>query len=374
MTILIVNHSDIIGYRISAQHITGDLNTPEQVLESMGAVQAQDYTASLWAVGLRCKEGTTVADIERAVNERKIARTWLMRGTIHFAAAKDIHWMMKLFAPRLLSTSRMRDRHLGLSDNVVERTKKLFYNALKKEKKLTRKEMYKVLEKGGVPSKNNLGYHMLYRAAWDGLICFGPYSGKEQTFVLMDDYIEEGNVLSAEQAKAELAKRYFTSHGPATIRDYGWWSGLTVKDAKIGIEMAGSSLREETIDGKTYYMSKKISKPDNWQSVRLLPAFDEYLVSYADREAMLGNPKMQHALNGTLKAGKVSIIHSNGIFVPVIIVDGEVVGAWSRKIVKGKMTITLKQYVKLDKDGIKEAKEEVERYGSFFGLETVVNY
>lgn len=369
-----MDYSDITGYRISAQHINGDLNSPEEVLESMGAIQAQDYNASLWAMGLRCKEGTTVADIEKAINKRKIARTWLMRGTIHFAASKDIHWMMKLFAPRLLHTAIMRDQHLGLSDKMVEKTKALFYTALKREKQLTRKEMYKVLEKVGVPSKNNLGYHMLYRAAWDGLICFGPYSGNEQTFVLMDDHIGEVRVLSSEQANAELAKRYFISHGPATIRDYVWWSGLTVKDAKAGIEKAGSSLKEEIIDGKAYYMSKKITKSDNGKSVHLLPAFDEYLVSYADREAMLGNPQMQRALNGTNKTGKAAIIHSNGIFVPVIIADGEVVGAWSRKIVKEKMTITLKQYAKLDKDGIREAKEEAERYGSFFGLETVVNY
>ena len=369
-----MDYSDITNYRISAQHINGDLNSPEQVLESMGAIQAQDYTASLWAIGLRCKEGIKAADIEKAINERRITRTWLMRGTIHFAASKDIRWMTKLFAPRLLNTSMMRDRHLGLSDNVIENTKKLFYNALKKEKQLTRKEMYNILEKGGVSSKNNLGYHMLYRAAWDGLICFGPYSGKEQTFVLMDDHIGKEYLLSAEQAQTELARQYFTSRGPATIKDYIWWSGLTVKDAKAGIENVGSDIREETIDGKTYYMSKKISKPDNEQSVHLLPAFDEYLVSYADREAMLGNPQMKRALNGTPKTRKVSIIHSNGIFVPVIVVDGEVVGAWSRKIVKNKLVITLKPYVKIDNDGIKQAKEEAKRYGNFFGFETVINY
>lgn len=369
-----MNHSDITSYRISVQHINGDLNSPEQVLEAMGAIQAQDYTASLWAIGLRCKEGITVKDIESAITEKKIVRTWLMRGTIHFAASKDVHWMMKLFAPRLLSTSRMRDRHLGLSDNLVKKTKVLFYNALKKEKQLTRKEMYKVLEKSGVPPKNNLGYHMLYRAAWDGLICFGPYSGKEQTFVLMEDHIKERHVLSTEQANTELAKRYFQSHGPATIKDYVWWSGLTVKDTKASIENLGSFLKEEVINGKLYYLPKRIPKSNNTQSVHLLPAFDEYLVGYTDREAILGNPQMQRALNGKINAGKVSIIHSNGIFLPVIVVDGEVVGTWSRKIIKDKVTLTLKQYVKLDNFEIREAKEEAEKYGSFFGLETTVNY
>ena len=132
----------------------------------MGAIQAQDYYAALWAIGLRCREGTTVKDVEDAIAKKKIARTWLMRGTLHFAASSDIHWMLRLFAPRLLKTAITRDRHLGLSDKVVEKTKVLFYNALKGGKQLTRKEMYAVLKKGGVPSNNNLGYHMLYRAAW----------------------------------------------------------------------------------------------------------------------------------------------------------------------------------------------------------------
>jgi hypothetical protein len=369
-----MDHSDLLGYRIATQHICGSLGAPEEVLDSMGAIQAQDYPASLWAIGLRCKEGTTVSDIESEIAEKRIARTWLMRGTLHFASSKDIRWMLKLFAPRLIHTAMMRDQHLGLSNKTVEKTKKLFYNALKKEKQLTRKEMYKVLEKGGVPSKNNLGYHMLYRAAWDGLICFGPYLEKEQTFVLLEDHIQEGKALSEEQACTELARRYFMSHGPATIKDYVWWSGLTVREAKAGVESARSALCEETMDGKVYYMPRKIPRLNNVRSVHLLPAFDEYLVSYADREAILGNQGMQNALKGTPKNGKMPIIHSNGIFVPVIVVNGEVVGAWSRKIVRGKMVITLKHYVKIGTDGIKEAREEAERYGNFFGLEATINY
>jgi hypothetical protein len=250
----------------------------------------------------------------------------------------------------------------------------MFYDALKGGKRLTRKEMYKVLDIGRVPSKNNLGYHMLYRAAWDGLICFGPYAGKEQTFVLLDEHITKRKELSDEQANAELAYKYFSSHGPATIKDYVWWSGLKVSDARIGIERMKSKLVEEEINGNTYYMPKNIQKlEDDGRPVHLLPAFDEYLVSYADRSAALGNPELQMTLKKMLKdPEKPAIIYSNGIFVPVVVVDGEVVGAWSRKIQKEKAVITLRQYVRLSKDDMNGVKEEVERYGRFLGMDAVL--
>lgn len=367
-----MEYLDILKNRVTNQCIFNGSETPESVLYKMGAVQAQDYTASLWAIGLRCREGTTVKDVERAILEKKIARTWLMRGTIHFATSSDIHWMIKLFAPRLLNTAMMRDQHLGLSNKTVEKAKELFYNALKKEGQLTRKDMYKLLEKISISSKNNLGYHMLYRAAWDGLICFGPYSGKEQTFVLLDEHIKERKTFSQEDANTELAKRYFTSHGPATIKDYIWWSGLTVKDAKNAIEILGAELKEEKIDGIVYYMSKNNKKFDEKQSVYLLPAFDEYLVGYANREAMLNNLEMKQSLKRIQKTEKNAVVHSNGIFLPVIVVDNEVVGVWSRKSEKTKITITLKPYIKLNKDITNKIREEVQRYGNFFGVDAFV--
>ena len=88
---------------------------------------------------------------------------------------------------------------------------------------------------------------------------------------------------------------------------------------------------------------------------------------------MLGNPELQETLKRTPKdLKKPAIIHSNGIFVPVIVVDGEVVGTWSRKIEKERAVITLKQYVKLDKDATRGIKDEVERYGSFLGIDAVM--
>ena len=360
---------DLLSSRLLNQQISARGPNPEEVLKDLGAAQAQDYTAALWAIGLRSKS-CSKSDVEAAVVGRGIARTWLMRGTLHFAASSDIRWMLKLFSPRLVRTAESRDRHLGLTDETVKKTRSLFRNALRGGRQLTRSAMYEVMERGGVPASNNLGYHMLYRAAWDGLICFGPHSGAEPTFVLADEWLPKQALLSHEEALAEIVVRYFCSHGPATVKDFVWWSGLTVSDARLGIERAHSTLREETVDGTTYYAPRRpTGKPVTQRSVYLLPAFDEYLVGYADRSAVLGTKETQNWIRGA----KVAVVHSNGIFLPTLVVDGKVAGVWKRARVKAGLTVTLLPFRKLNAEQMAEVREQVDGYGRFFGTVATLN-
>jgi hypothetical protein len=355
---------DIASSRLSNQRISlnSSAKSPGDVLASLGAIQAQDYSASLWAIGLRCRDSTTKSDVEEAIAKREISRTWLMRGTLHFALSHDINWMLRLFAPRLLNTALSRDRHLGLGDDAIKKAEDLFQKALKGNRQLTRDEMYKVLEKGGVEIAAGLGYHLLYRAAWDGILCFGAHEGKQPTFELLDERMAKRRELSTAQALAELASRYFTSHGPATIKDYVWWSGLKTSDAKIGIEGASPGLASEEMDGKTYYMARKQPKPDkDPRRVHLLPAFDEYLVGYSDRSAMLGNPGTQRML----RSGKIVFTHSNGIFLPVVVSEGEVVGTWKRRSEKDKVVVVIRPFVRLDEARAEEVREAAKRYADF---------
>ncbi len=246
---------EIVGYRMGSQRICGAIGiAPEEAVHTLGALQAQDYGAALWAIGLRSRPDTTKSDVEDAISKKKIVRTWLMRGTIHFASSLDVRWMAGLLAPRLINIARQRDRGLGLSDAVVESVKSMFYEALKGGKMLSREEMYAILKKCGIPKKDNLGYHMLYRAAWDGLICFGPNDGKSPTFTLLDEWVGKETRLEGDKAVEELALRYFSSHGPATIKDFIWWSGLKASDTKLAISKLGSKLKEEVINGTTYRM------------------------------------------------------------------------------------------------------------------------
>ncbi len=360
---------DLLNSRLLNQQISARGPNPEAILKDLGAVQAQDYTAALWAVGLRCKS-CSKSDVEAAVAGRKIARTWLMRGTLHFAPSSDIKWMLRLFSPRLVRTAESRDRHLGLTDETVRKTRSLFRRALRGGKHLTRSAMYEVMERGGVPASNNLGYHMLYRAAWDGLICFGPHTGAEPTFVLADEWLPKQAPLGRKQALAEMVVRYFCSHGPATVKDFVWWSGLTVSDARLGIEKAHSKLREEIVDGTTYYVPRRpTGKAVAQRSVYLLPAFDEYLVGYADRSAILGAKETQK----WIRDANVAVVHSNGIFLPTLVVEGTVAGVWKRANAKAGLTVTLLPFRKLTAEQMAEVREQVENYGRFFETAATLN-
>ena len=352
----------ILERRLLNQHISSGGRDPETVLRDLGAIQAQDYPAALWAVGVRCKT-MTKSGVEAAVAAKKIARTWLVRGTLHFAASSDIAWMLKLVSPRLIHTAEARDQHLGLSDEMVRKVESLFRKALQGGRRLGRTEMYRVMEKGGVPASDNLGYHMLYRAAWDGLICFGPHAGREPTFVLAEEWLPRSAPLDHEEALAEVVSRYFCSRGPATVADCAWWSGLRVSDIRFGIEKASSRLREEVVDGSSFNIPRNpAGRATKEGSYHLLPAFDEYLLGYQDRSATLGSREAQKWIGNA----NVMVAHSNGIFLPTVVVDGTVAGVWKRVIAKKGIRVALTPFRKLNAGQMAEVRERVGAYGRFF--------
>jgi len=220
---------------------------PCDVVAWLGALQAQDYAGALWSVGLRMQKATVQA-IEQAIADRTIVRTWPMRGTLHFVAAQDVRWLLKLLTPRMIAQTAGRYRQLELDEAVFARSQELFASALEGGKQLTRDEMYQVLEQAGIPTAGQRGYHFLVRAAQDGLICFGPPSGKQQTFVLLDEWIPPTKPFARDEALAELTKRYFASHGPATLQDLMRWAGITASDGIRCLRSALLLLRPRVVE------------------------------------------------------------------------------------------------------------------------------
>jgi hypothetical protein len=226
---------------------------------------------------------------------------------------------------------------------------------LKNGEVLTRDKLYEVLEKAKISTTDTRGLHITGYLAMQGLICLGPRNGKQPTFTLLDQWIPKGRVLTTEESLAELATRYFTSHGPATLADLVWWSGLTVKDATRALEMVKSKFISETINDQTYWMANDLVVPkNNPNQVSLIPAYDEFLVGYKDRSA---------AVNSTIEA-KVR----NSIFSPAVVNNGQVVGTWKRTLNKKEVSVEISPCSKLTASQEKSINKELKRYSRFVEL------
>ncbi|HEX8922520.1 MAG TPA: winged helix DNA-binding domain-containing protein, partial [Pyrinomonadaceae bacterium] len=246
---------DIAHRRLSNQQISGTLfKKPSEIVGWLGAVQAQDYLGSLWALGLRTQHAVE-EEVEQAIAAGTIVRSWPLRGTLHYVAAADIRWMLKLGAPRTIARAASRYRELELDEATFAKSNRVLARALQGGKQLTRLELAAALNRAGIPTDGQRLIHLLNRSALDGLTCYAARRGKQFTFALLEEWVAEARTLERDEALAELARRYFTSRGPATLQDFVWWSGLTTADARAGLEMAKPHLTKEIIKGQTYWVS-----------------------------------------------------------------------------------------------------------------------
>jgi hypothetical protein len=357
-----MTHVDITHQRLLNQHIAqADLQTPAEVVRSLVAMQAQDYAGALWSVALRTPAATQT-DVEQAIADKAIIRTWPMRGTLHFVAPEDIRWLLKLLGPRIIRSAAGRDRNLGLDDKVYARARKLVVAALEGGKVLTRNQLYDILTKGGVEPAGQRGIHILARFSQERLLCFGPHQEKQPTFVLLEEWVAPAQDLTEDEALAELAKRYFTSHGPATENDLARWAGLSLGGVRRGLEMVRSELAHELVDGQTYWMAPGTPvSPANNAQVYLLPGFDEYILGYKDRSLML---ELEHS-------PKI-VPGNNGMFMPTIVADGQVVGLWRRTIKKNHVAVVLQPFTTLTAAQLRAAAVQAKRYEAFLGKPVIV--
>lgn len=355
--------NDISNLRIINQKIVDtEFRTAKELVGWMGAVQAQDYAMAKLAVGLRLLHATDNT-IESAFNRGEIIRTHIMRPTWHFVAAEDIYWLLELTAPKIKSSVKSRHLNLEITPDVLNRSNDIIGKALLEREFLTREELAIEFDKADINVSNNRLSHLMFCAELEGLICSGPVRGKKQTYALLETRIPRTKMLTRDESLAELAKRYFTSHCPATLQDFVWWSGLSINDARQALESVKSSFISEIIGTETYWLTNSFSTSKRGNSsVHLLPAFDEFLISYRDRSASL-------SLIHNRKA-----VSDNGIFRPVIVIDGQVSGLWKRTTKKDKVIIETDLFQAQDRqiqDGIEKT---VLNFESFFGKTTSMSY
>lgn len=333
---------------------------PGEVVAWMGAVQAQEYAFAKWALGLRMMDATD-AVIEQAFNEGTILRTHLMRPTWHFVTPADIRWMLELTGPRVNAFNAYKYRQLELDDALFRRSHAAIVKALQGGQQLTRAELREVLQRADIattgipPGSEHRTSHILMRAELDGVICSGPRRGKQFTYMLLEERAPHAKTLMRDEALAELTRRYFTSHGPATMRDFAWWSGLTMADVKAGLATLGSPLSHEVINGQTYWFSS--APPIVHKEIitaHLLPVLDEYTVSYKDRSAVLDTRYTKQIGSWN----EILIDHA-------IAVNGQVVGTWQRTLKKDTVVVTFNPFTTLADAEQQTVAAAARRYGGF---------
>jgi hypothetical protein len=359
-----MTNDEIAKLRLYSQYIAcSKATSPGELLAHLGAMQAQDYNGALWSIGLRLP-GFTRTDVEQAILDRTIVRTWPMRGTLHFVPAADIHWMLKLLTPKVISGSAGRHRQLELDEAVFLQARKLITSALEGNKILSRSELFGVLEQGGISPAGQRGYHILGYLAQQQVICFGPHNEKQPTFVLLDEWIPTSKELSRDEALQTLTERYFTSHGPATLQDYVNWTGLTLTDARNGLKLACAALQKLTVDNKEYWMS--IHTPEIEEQppqAYLLSGFDEFMLGYKDRSAALSLEYTNKICPG-----------NNGVFYPTLVFAGQVCGTWKSAIKARGCTINPQPFYALSAEQQGAFQVPAHAYEHFIGLPVTISW
>ncbi len=344
----------IIQKRLRNQYLVGrKFSEPREVVGWLGAIQAQDYLAAKWAIALRLKKSTD-GDIEREFNDGAILRTHVLRPTWHFVLPEDIRWMLELSAPRIKKVLAHYDRRLGITAKLLYRCKSIFLKVLAGKKYLTRRELAQCLEKNKISARGQKLAHIIMHAELDALLCSGPRKEKQFTYALLEERVPKVKKLTRSEALEQLAIKYFRSHGPAQLKDFSWWSGLSMKDASFALELVGSKIQKEFLNGKTYWFlkSKKVTAP-KLLSAFLLSIYDEYAIAYRDRGDISQNRDIER------------MISMGNALTAVMILNGKVVGSW-KKVVKNKsIEIKIKPFRKLSKNELGAFHLEVARYKDF---------
>jgi hypothetical protein len=342
----------ITSHRLISQGILDStFKDPNELVRWMGCIQSQDFAGAKWAIGNRIKD-ITEEEIDNDFNAGKILRTHILRPTWHFVAPQDIRWLLELTGPRIRALYKGMHRKLEIDERVVTRSKTIFTKALQNGQHLTREELKTFLQKGKINTNDlRLGF-LLIEAEVDGLICSGPRQGKQFTYALLEERVPAAKPIDRDATLAEIGKRYFTSHGPATLQDFIWWSGLTSADSKKSIELNKKQLAHAVIKGQTYWFAADVQAGrKQLHSTHLLPAYDEYAVAYKDRTGIL-NPEWMDQTG-------------NGIFKPVVLVNGKIIGIWQWTDLKSKIEIEITPFTSVSKASHKAIAAAAKAYAKF---------
>ncbi len=347
--------------RMRSLLLRGGRDSVAEIVTWFGAMQAQDVNSGLWSFGVRLP-GATLDDVNAALERREAIRTWPMRGTVHFVPPADVHWMLELMGTRALAGVEKRRQTIGLDAATADKATEVLGAALAGGRRLTRAECLAALVAGGIEVTGQRGYHLLWYASQQGVSAIAPHIGKEQTFVLLDDWVPAPNRPERDEALGIIALRYFRSHGPTTRKDFAGWTGLTIADCKTGIAVAGPDLTVVDVEGTEMIMAASAvpapSPKDSWVA---LPGFDEYLLGFKDRSLMADAEQLAAIIPG-----------GNGMFQSTLVRGGRVMAAWKRTIGRKGVTVVVQPLSEFTSRDRHNAEAALQPYASYLGLPLTV--
>jgi hypothetical protein len=332
--------------------------TAPDVVDWLTAVQSQDFNPAKWALGQR-SPGVTDADVEQGFRAGSILRTHILRPTWHFVRPEDIRWMLELTSPRVHVGNAFMYRREELDTELLASCTQVIVSALEGGNHLTRKELEARLQRAGVVASGGFRTaYILMHAELNGLVCSGPHKGTQHTYALLEERAPRARRLSHDEALAELTRRYFTSHGPATVKDFRWWSSLTVSDIKRGLALIGSELEKIIVDGVSYwYAEPPVAREPRTSRVHLLQGYDEYIVGYSESKYVFD-------VSGKARSPMTRRLSFTG----AVVLDTQVVGHWRRTIRKHALGIEVALYASLSTEQTQALQAEADRHGAFLGL------
>lgn len=345
---------------LNQQLLTTSFKTPKEIVSWMGAIQAQEYLLSKWAIGIRLP-GISEKQIDKAIDRGDILRTHILRPTWHYVAPEDIHWMLALSAINIKAASKSRHKQLEFTEAIFKKSNKIIEKALSNGEHLTRPELVALLNKAKINANAERGGHLLSRAEQDGIITSGANKGSQITYALLASRVSTGKSFSREEASAKLAQRYFASHGPATVQDFIWWSGLSITEGKKALDSVKEQFESITIKKQTFWFAPVASNtsPKN-SGCYLMAPYDEYVIAYTDRSILL-SPEAD-----------VIEFQQYGLFRATIIVNGKCVGLWKRTIKKDLTVVETKFFKPPSKSMMTQVKKAAKDFGKFIEQKVTV--
>jgi hypothetical protein len=342
----------IVRRRLQAQRLAAEpFGAPADAVRWLGAMQAQEFAEAKWSIGERV-HGCTDDAVEEAFARGEILRTHVLRPTWHFVARADIRWMLRLTAPRVHALNRYPYRRFALDDEVLVRTGAVLARALADGEPRTRPELAEVLRRAGIVAEGLRLAYVLMHAELEELVCSGPRRRRQQTYALLDDRAGEADEIPREQALAELTWRYFSSHGPATVKDFTAWSSLTTADARAGLELVDDRLEPRiAADGTPWYAAPDAHEAHPAMGAFLIPMYDETVVAYRDLKVVLAHPPPRE-----------------GLLRRPIVIDGRTVGSWKRSVTTRAAVIEAELFTPPGPAESAALDAVVERFGRFMEL------